>query len=404
MRILIILLLYIVSLNMVFSQNLNSYIDIALENNPDVQAFELKYERVKEKANEANTLPNTQFGVGYFVREPETRTGAQKFKLSASQMFPWFGTITARKNYTDALANVEYEDIAIVQRKLAMSVTQSYYNLYAIKATQNVLKENIQLLKTQEKLALAAVKVSKASAVDILQLQIRQNELDEKIQVLQQEFLAEQTTFNQLLNRENNIPIDVPSYLDFPFDSNFLNTDLTLHPELVKYDKLFESIEQSELLNKKEKKPQIGLGLDYIYVAKRPDLSFSDNGKDILMPMLSVSVPIFNKKYKSITSQNELKQQELKAQQQSRLNALKTILDKAIKMQEAAKISYTTLNKNLQQTKEAETILIKTYETGIVDFDKVLDIQALQLKFETKQIEAIKNYYLQQAIINYLTN
>ena len=65
-----------------------------------------------------NTIPNTEFGVGYFVSEPETRTGAQRFKVSAKQMIPWFGSITARENYVSSLADAKYEDIVIAKRKL----------------------------------------------------------------------------------------------------------------------------------------------------------------------------------------------------------------------------------------------------------------------------------------------
>ena len=383
-------------------QDLSYYIQEALENNPDVQAFRLKYERAKEKANEVNTLPNTQFGAGYFVSEPETRTGAQQFKLSAMQTLPWFGTIGARKNYTNALAETEYQDIAIVKRKLGMSITQSYYNLYAIKAKRNILLENIQLLETYEKLVFTAVKASNASAIDVLRLQIRQYELAEQIQVLEREFLAEQTLFNNLLNRDNDIIVGIPSSLPFPLEKTLLNAELFSHPELTKYDKLYKSIEKLELLNKKEGKPQIRFELNYINVSERPGLNFSDNGKDVLMPMASVAIPIFNEKYKSKTKQNKIKQQEIKAQQQSRLNTLKTLLDKAIKMQEASKISYYTHEKNLERTQNVETILIKTYETGIVNFDDILDIQELQLKFQTQQVEAIKNYYMQEATINYI--
>ena len=64
------------------------------------------------------------------------------------------------------------------------------------------------------------------------------------------------------------------------------------HPELLKYDKLYESIEQSELLNLKESSPMIGFGLDYINVSERPDMNLSDNGKDIVMPMVSLSIPM----------------------------------------------------------------------------------------------------------------
>jgi len=253
-------------------------------------------------------------------------------------------------------------------------------------------------------LALTSVEVGKASAVDVLRLQMRQNEMQQLKDVLQQEYLAEQTKFNNLLNRANNIVVNVVDSLVIPSNDFELNTEnLALHPELLKYDKLYQSIEQSELLNQKESSPMIGFGLDYINVEERPNMDFSDNGKDIVMPMVSVSIPIFNKKYKSISKQNELQQLEIEFQKDERLNTLETFLDKAVNGRISSRISYVTQTKNLQQAKDAEDILIKSYETGTIDFNDVLDIQELQLKFQINQIESIKTYYVQSSIINYLT-
>ena len=387
------------------AQQLDILIDEALTNNPEIQTFELKYQVAKEKVNEANTLPNTQLGVGYFVSEPETRTGAQRFKISAKQMLPSFGAITARENYINALADAVYEDITIVKRKLVASVSQSYYNLYALKEKQVVLDENIELLKSYEELALTSVEVGKASAVDVLRLQMRQNELEQLKQILEQNYLAELTTFINLLNRDKNTEVIIANGLVMPLDGELINSNnLALHPELLKYDKLYTSVEQSELLNQKESNPMLGFGLDYIAVSERPNMDFSDNGTDIVMPMVSVSIPIFNNKYKSKSKQNELKQQEILAQKESRLNTLETLLDKAIKSSNSARISYETQTKNLKQAKDAETILVKSYETGTINFNDVLDVQELQLKFQMNQIESIKNYYLNRTIINYLTN
>ena len=385
------------------AQQLDVLINEALDNNPEIQKFELQYKRVSEKVNEVNTVPNTEFGVGYFVSEPETRTGAQRFKVSAKQMLPWFGNISARENYVSSLADVKYEDIVIAKRKLMSSVSQSYYRLYANKAKQKVLTENINLLETYETMALTSVEVGKASAVDVLRLQMRQNEMQQLKDVLQQQFLAEQTNFNNLLNRGNDVTVNVIDSLLIPSeDFDITSENLALHPELLKYDKLYQSIEQSELLNQKESSPMIGFGLDYINVAERPNMDFSDNGRDIVMPMVSVSIPIFNKKYKSQTKQNELQQQEITAQKQERLNTLETLLSKAINERISARISYTTQTKNLKQAKDAEDILIKSYETGTIDFNDVLDIQELQLKFQMNQIESVKTYYVQSTIINYL--
>ena len=385
------------------AQQLEALIEEGLTNNPEIQIFELKHQIAKEKVNEVNTLPNTQIGVGYFASEPETRTGAQRFKVSAKQILPSFGSITARENYKNSLADAIYEDIAIAKRKLVASISQSYYNLYALKKKQMVLDENIELLGTYETLALTSVEVGKASAVDVLRLQMRQNELEQLKQVLEQDYLAEKTGFNKLLNREQNIEISINSELTMPSENTLINSEkLTLHPELLKYDKLYKSIEKSELLNQKKSNLMVGFGLDYIAVSERPNMNFSDNGKDIVMPTVSVSIPIFNNKYKSKTKQNELLQKEINFQKKNKLNRLETLLDKAVKKSNSARISYNTQAKNLKQAKNAETILVKNYETGTIDFNDVLDIQELQLKFQINQIESIKTYYLKRTIINYL--
>ena len=388
----------------VHAQLLNDLVDTALKANPEIQAFEAKHSRISEKINEANTLPNTQIGFGYFVSEPETRTGPQRFKISAKQMLPSFGTITARENYIGSLADIAYEDLVIAKRKLVASVSKSYYNLYALKEKQAVLEQNIALLKTYEKLALQSLEVGKASAVDVLRLQMKQNELDQLKQILALDYLAELTAFNTLLNRAHNTQIVFNTLLIMPSNKDEFNSkNLSVHPELLKYDKMYASIEQSELLNKKEKNPMLGFGLDYIAVTERPNMNFSDNGKDILMPMLNISIPIFNNKHKSKSKQNQLKQEEILAQKETRLNKLETLLDSAIKKSDAAIIKYNIQVKNLNQAKDAESILIKSYETGTIDFNDVLAIQELQLKFQMNQISSLTTYYVQRTIINYLT-
>ncbi|MGB5272707.1 MAG: TolC family protein [Flavobacteriaceae bacterium] len=404
MKNIIVILCFLFVSSLARGQSLKSHIQVAEMNNPEVQAYEIRYAISKEKVAEADALPNMELSAGLFVSEPETRTGAQKARFSVKQMLPWFGTITARENYANALAEVDYLDIAIMKRKLRLSVSQSYYKLYAIDRKQAVLEENIQLLKTYEILALTAVEVGKASAVDVLRLQIRQNDLQEEQEVLTYAFLAERNAFNHLLNRDETLDIEMVDSLFIDADYENDTMELGLHPELEKYDRLYESVTQSEIVNQTEANPNLGFGLDYIPVAERAGMNFSDNGKDILMPMVSLSIPIFNNKYRSLTAQNELRKEEINAEKMNRRNRLKTILADAINNREAQKIKFKTQLKNLRQAKDAEEILIKNYETGTIDFNDVLDIQELQLRFQMNGIEAIKNYYMQMAIINYLTN
>lgn len=386
------------------AQQLESYIQEAEENNPQIQSFNLRYEIAEEKINEVNAYPDTEFGIGYFVSEPETRTGPQKLRLSVRQMLPWFGTITARENYAGAMADAEYVEIAVAKRQLALAVAQAYYRLYANEAKQKILKENIELLETFHELALNSLEVGSASAVDVLRLQMRQNDLAQQKESLEQEFNAEEVLFNNLLNREENLSVEVVDSLFIPAQTDEEKRVAEVHPELLKFDKLYESVVEAERLNLKDASPKLGFGLDYVSVAERTDMTLADNGKDILMPMVSVSIPIFNSKYKSLTKQNELRQKELQAQKGQRLNLLQTRLEEAVSIRNSARMTADTFIVNLEQAKDAEEILIRSYETGTIDFNDVLEIQELQLKFQTGLIESVKNYYMQAAVINYLSN
>ena len=96
MRYIILIIFVFFAFAEVNAQDLASYIQEAEKNNPEIQAFELRYNIAEEKVNEADWLPNTEIGVGYFVSEPETRTGAQRARFSVKQMLPWFGTACSR--------------------------------------------------------------------------------------------------------------------------------------------------------------------------------------------------------------------------------------------------------------------------------------------------------------------
>ncbi|MAP53539.1 TolC family protein [Altibacter sp.] len=386
------------------TQELTSYIQTALANNPEIQVVDMRYALAEEKVNETNSLPNTELTAGYFISEPETRTGAQRARFSLRQMIPWFGTLTARETYAASMAEAQYVDIAIAKRKLALEVAQGYYTLFALKEKQLVLLENIRLLQTYEQLALTSVEVGTASAVDVLRLQIRQNELQQELAVLQEQTKAQEAMFNNMLHRTEDSTVEITDTLSIPSEVISVEpTQLELHPELLRYDALYESVVQAEQLNRKEAAPSLGFGLDYIPVSNRSDMNVSENGKDILMPMLTVSVPIFSKKYTSVSKQNQLRQQELIAQKETRQNVLDNLVRTAISNRNSAVIRYRTQMQNLAQAKDAEEILLKNYETGTIDFTDVLDIQELQLMFQKQIIESITDFHRQTALMAYVS-
>ncbi|WP_240484923.1 TolC family protein [Arenibacter latericius] len=373
-------------------QQLESYIKEAIMNNPSIQAVEKQYAISTEKISEVNSLPNTQFSAGYMVGKGDMAM-MQEGEFSVMQMFPWFGTLATRGKYAAAMADADFLEIEIAKRKVAMALSQSYYRLYEIVKKQQVLDSNIQLLKVYEQLALTSVEVGKASAVSVLRLQMRQNDLIERKLVLEQDYEAELIAFNKIMNRKEVADVAIIDSLAVPekdIEIDFNN--LELHPELAKYEELNKVVSHADALNKKESAPEFGIGMDYMLFNENPNM---------LMPMVSLSIPIFNKRYKSIARQNKLKYEELDIQKQASQNSLVTQLQSAVRSRNAARISLETHDKNLRQAEQATEILFKNYETGTMDFREVLDVQELQLNIQLNRVEAIGDYFKQMSIINY---
>lgn len=374
-------------------QQLETFIEEAIGNNPDIQAVEKQHAISTERISEVNTLPNTEFSGGYMIGKEMPMM--QQGEFSVMQMLPWFGTLSAREQYAKAMADADFVEIEIAKRKIEMAVSQSYYRLYEIAKKQEVLDSNMELLQVYERMALTSVEVGQASAVSVLRLQMRQNELRERKLVLEQDYEAEMTSFNKIMNREEIANISVVDSLTVPENDVEIDFDtLKLHPELMKFEHLNNVVSQADFLNKKESAPEFGVGMEYMLFNEAPDM---------LMPMVSISIPIFNKKYKSITRQNKLRYDALNIQKQASQNTLISELQTAIRNRNAARIRLETQDKNLKQAKDANEILLKNYETGAIDFREVLDVQELQLQFQINKIEAIGDYFRQTSIIDYYT-
>src|SRR5690554_4722452 len=376
-------------------QQLETYIEEAIGNNPNIQAVEKRYAIATEKISESRSLPNTDFSAGYMLGKEEMPTMWQG-ELSVMQMLPWFGTIPAREKYAMAMAEADFLEIEIEKRRIIRDLSQTYFRLYEIAKKQEVFDSNIQLLQVYEQMALTSVEVGQASAVSVLRLQMRQNDLLEKKEVLEQDYAAELTIFNTIMNRDKVENITIVDSLIIPESDTEIDFErLNLHPELTKFEQLNNVVSQADALNKKERAPQLGVGMEYMLFTEMADM---------YMPMVSLSIPIFNKKYKSIAKQNKLRHAEIESQKEANRNDLISQLQATVRRRNAARISLETQEKNIKQARQATEILFKNYETGTIDFKEVLDVQELQLSFQISHVKAIGDYFKQTSIIDYYTN
>lgn len=386
-----------------YGQSLQEYLNIAETNNPELQAMHYKYKSALEKVNEEGSLPNTTIGIGYFVQEAETRVGAQKAKLSISQMMPWFGTLEAKKESASFKADAQLNVIDLTKRKLFLNVKTNYYQLLELNEKERIIKENIEILKTFEDLALNELENNRSTMVDVLKIRMEKNELSNNLNSVEENLKAKKIAFNLILNKEANLSVNLPKNIEILNDTVLYKKEMiSENPQLLKLDNLHSALEKSELATKRAGLPTVGIGLDYVFVENRAVENLLENGKDIIMPMLTVSVPLFSKKYSSKQKQLKLEQQAIETIKLDTGNQLITLFENAMANIKNAEVSIKTQIDNINQADQAQKVLLAAYETSKIDFEQLLEVQQLKLKFQLKMVTSEKDYAIQKSTLEFL--
>ena len=385
------------------AQTLEAYLAEAEKNSSEIVANQLQYKSALEKVNEVGSLPNTQLGVGIFAQAVETRVGPQRARFSASQKIPWFGTLQAKKESAKLFAVAKESEIDFLKRQLRLNVKIAYYNLYTLQQKFKITQQHIEILDTYEKLALNELENNRTDMVDVLNIKMQKNDLQQQFQEISENIQSQKVQFNLLLNRQIYAEVLQTDSLEIQ-NTIFLVDHETVenHPKLQQLEAQATALQQSEIVAKKEGNPTIGFGLDYVLVAERSGVSLPDNGKDVIMPMVTVSIPLFNKKHVAKQKQLQLQQEAVIQTKTTVKNQLLIELEKAKNKLNNATESIKTQDENIVQADQAKEVILAAYQTAKMDFEQLLALDQLKLGFELQKVKDINTSLANIAIIEFL--
>ncbi len=390
----------------VFSQitPLNRYISFMLKNHPKIQADRLKYNAMLAGIEEVGNLKDTQLSGGVFLHSPETRVGPQNFRLGARQELPWPGILKAQKEVVRASAEIQSENNDATIQQMIFKTKSMYYELAKFRQFILVLKENLALLNTYERLALSGLKNNLATMADVLKIRVKKNELNIEVKNEQSRLETRKRNFNRLLNRAVDDKIEIDSLKENVALPSILDVEEKIgrNPLINQFRKEREVIHQEILLNEKEGLPKIGLGLDYVLVSKLKTVNLKDNGKDVIMPMVSISIPLFDKKYKAKTERLKIQNEASLLGEQNEILALKKALDDFQNKFDISKRKIKMYKENIKESRRIQKLILTDYTTGRIDYDEILEVEEITLKYELYKINELNNLYQQKSMIEYL--
>lgn len=391
------------------AQTLDSLLKKAYDNNPTLKAIQLEYEAALQKGPQVSQLPDPTVGVGVPILRPETRLGGQVLSVSASQMFPWFGTLKAKEDVALTMAKSKYERIAAERLDIDYQIKTAYFNLYLLQEQQKIIQKNIRIFETIEKVALAKVESGKSIASDVLTVRIKIEELNQQIQILEEQKLAYTATINEAVNNPLNsaIQIDTTQITIAEIEYNieqFRNNIQANHPLIKQLDWNIETSNKALALNTLAGKPSFGVGLDYSLVTGRTDAIPVNNGRDILIPKVMVSIPIYRKKYAAKKEEESLKQQAFEFQKENLTNRMISSIQGYKSEYESAKLMFELANKQIEISNSAYDILLADYSSKGKRFDELMKLQSDINRYEIEIIKSIVQSHLSKFKIERLTD
>lgn len=389
----------------VHAQTLDDYLKEAAENNPGLKAKYAEFEAAMQRVAQANSLPDPTLSFGYFISPVETRVGPQRAKFGLSQMFPWFGTLAAKGEMATLMAEAKYQEFLNAKNELYYKVKAAWYPLYEVNNILLLQKENREILSTYKQLSTTSFKNGKGSMVDVIRVDIMLENTDTEIKLLEDKKKPLLTRFNNLLNRSDSLPVTMVDSLPVLEVAEHYRKDslLTANPMLAAFDLKLKSAQAQERFARKQGLPKLGVGLDYVIVGERIDMSVPDNGKDVVMPMVSVSLPIFRGKYKAAVKEAQFTQSAISSYKEDFENNLVSSYEMSWYELDRANQLIDLYHAQITKTEQAITLLLTAYSNSGKDFEEVLRMQQELLKYQMAETIALKEYYTALAKLDYLT-
>ncbi len=457
-------ILFLLLAGTVYAQDsLSFYLELAEKNNPGLQVKYLEYSAALEKVPQAGTLPDPTAQVGFFLKPMELLGGNQISNIEAMQMFPWFGTLKAAKDEASQMAIMKFEEATDIRNLLFSQVKTSWYRLYQKKLEIGILKENLELLRTLEKIVLSTYISSKSSGssgspasgntatpamttsnaggmdgmqnrasnqsvpaisggmdmgggsssmsstgsgmVDVLRVQMEIAELENRMAVTQDLLVTEIALFNSLLDRTSEMPVFVPDSLG-PIvpavDLNAMADSLRNNPMLRMTLAQRAAGQAQQVMAEKMSKPMIGVGANYMLIEKRAGNPSMMNGKDMIMPMVSFTIPFFSKKYKAMEREAGFKIEASEKSYENTLNVLEVSFLERVKQFEDAGRRLTLYQNQAALAGISVQLLITAFSASNSGFEEVLRMQAQLLDYALKELSALTDRNIAVSQLEYL--
>ena len=372
-------------------QSVETLIQMAEEHNPGLKALDLEYQAGLQKADQVKDWPDPVVNTGIGLFPVETRLGAQRFKLGVSQMIPWKGLLDARSDVLKSSAASKSELDEIQKINIAHQIRSNYALLRFLNNQEGILKERLVVLDVLEELAKSAVRSGKGKLSNVLFVERMREAINADLQLISKKKEQPTLKINRWTGRDLQTEILISDKEMLTVSKNeLLEFARSGHPQFSVLEHREETSNAKLKLIEFESKPQIMVGLDYAMITSRNDVDIPNNGRDVLMPMGSISIPIHKDRFQSKRQEETIIQESLNEQRKELAEAFQLDIEVALSVIEYADQLSTKYNSLSQITRETLELMRTEYASEGTRFEELM---RLEMELIDYQLEILKSEY-----------
>jgi outer membrane protein TolC len=233
---------------------------------------------------------------------------------------------------------------------------------------------------------------------DIYRIQIETGDLENNISLLKNQRRTIMSQFNTYLNRHVTSPVFtnekiIADSLELSLGA-VSDSMLTNNPMLSMLDYEKQSNEARKKMVTRMGYPMVGLGLNYSLISKTqfPMGSPSMNGKDMIMPMVVFTLPIYRKKYNAMQEEAELLKTATIQNYQAASNSLQAEYYQAVELYQDARRRIKLYDNQYQLASKSLDLILKSFSVSNSSLTDVLRIRQQTLDYELRQVEAMADF------------
>ena len=380
---------------------LKEAVDASLEGNPNLAQMIERHKAFLEIPSQVGSLPDPKLSLNAMNLPTNTFSTGQEpmtqMQIGFSQEFPFPGKLSLKKEaarYEAAAANNDSDEVRL---QLVRQVKSSWWQVYFLDQSINIIDNNLSLLKQFIKIAQTKYKVGKGLQQDVLLAQLELSKLlDQQIQLdsLRENQVAR---LNTLMGREANLMVQLSSEVNLELPETLSNDKLFRQariskPTLIKNRNLTKAARSRSKLADKDYYPDFNVGVNYgDRSGNNPASAGGGRRGDFASVMFTMTIPFYTgtKQDRGVAQRKyELSQNNL-LKQDTNNSIWLDITQASSEYNRFKKQSQLYKTGILPQARQTVSSMLSGYKVSQVDFLNLVRSQITLFNYEIKYWQAL---------------